>query len=171
MLSAEAGIETAAALLAEAEAKVEKAKADKKAAEAQVQVAAANLQMAKVFVQYTRIESPYDGVVIYRGEAVHPGSFVRAADEGGKRAAADRCHGDEDADDRAGSRSRCPLLQCRRSRDRHTRCLAGSGLPRQGQPRLRIGNLNDRTMRAEIDLDNPDGVLRDGMFGRADHPA
>ena len=71
-------------MLAEAEAKVEKAKADLKAAEAQVQVAAANLQMAKVFVQYTRIESPYDGVVIFRGEAVHPGSFVRAADQGGE---------------------------------------------------------------------------------------
>ena len=53
------------------------------AAQAQVQVAAANLKMAKVFVQYTRIESPYDGVVIARGEAVHPGSFVRAADQGG----------------------------------------------------------------------------------------
>ncbi len=28
-------------------------------------------------------------------------------------------------------------------------------------------DINDRTMRVEIDLDNPDGVLRDGMFGRA----
>jgi HlyD family secretion protein len=28
-------------------------------------------------------------------------------------------------------------------------------------------DINDRTMRAEIDLENPDGVLRDGMFGRA----
>ncbi len=83
VMSAQAGIETAAALLAEAEAKVEKAKADLKAAEAKVQVAAANLQMAKVFVQYTRIESPYDGVVIFRGEAVHPGAFVRAADQSG----------------------------------------------------------------------------------------
>lgn len=28
--------------------------------------------------------------------------------------------------------------------------------------------INDRLMRVEIDLDNPDGFLRDGMFGRAD---
>ena len=28
-------------------------------------------------------------------------------------------------------------------------------------------DLNDRTMRVEIDLPNPDRVLRDGMFGRA----
>ena len=28
-------------------------------------------------------------------------------------------------------------------------------------------DLKDRTMRSEIDLDNPDGVLCDGMFGRA----
>ena len=113
-LPARAGIETAAALLAEAKAKVEKAKADKKAAEAQVQVAEANLEMAKVFVQYTRIESPYDGVVIFRGEAVHPGSFVRAADQGGsKRAVTHRRHDRQDADDRPRSRSRCPLLPCR----------------------------------------------------------
>ena len=84
LLSAEAGIETAVALLAEAKAKVEQAKADKKAAEAQVEVSAANLEMAKVFVQYTHILSPYDGIVIYRGESVHPGSFVRAADDGSK---------------------------------------------------------------------------------------
>ena len=81
--SSEAGIETAAAQLAEAKAKVAKAKADLRAAQAQVLVALANLNMAKVFVQYTRIEAPYDGVVTFRGEAVHPGSFVRAADLGG----------------------------------------------------------------------------------------
>ena len=80
--SAEAGIETAAAQLAEATAEVEKAKADLKAAQAGVKVSEANLDMAKVFVQYTKILSPYDGVVIYRGESVHPGTFIRSAAEG-----------------------------------------------------------------------------------------
>ena len=28
-------------------------------------------------------------------------------------------------------------------------------------------DLKDRTMRVEIDLPNPDGMLRDGMYGRA----
>src|SRR5262249_14043469 len=80
--SAEAGIETAAAGIAEATAQVEKAKADLKAADAGVKVSKANLDMAKVFVEYTKIRSPYDGVVIYRGESVHPGTFIRSAAEG-----------------------------------------------------------------------------------------
>ena len=80
--SAEAGIETAAAKLAEANAKVEQAKADLKAAHAGVKVSKANLDLAKVFVQYTKILSPYDGVVIFRGESVHPGTFIRSAAEG-----------------------------------------------------------------------------------------
>ncbi len=29
-------------------------------------------------------------------------------------------------------------------------------------------DLNDRTMRVEIDLDNPDHLLKDGMFGRVE---
>ena len=28
-------------------------------------------------------------------------------------------------------------------------------------------DLKDRTMRVEIDLPNPDGILKDGMYGRA----
>jgi HlyD family secretion protein len=169
VLSAQAGIETAAALVSEANAKVAQARADKKAAEAQVQVAAANLEMAKVFVQYTRIESPYDGVVTYRGESVHPGAFVRAADAGGATE---------------------PLLIVAMT----TKMRTIIPVPDRDVPYCHVGDpatvtldafagrvfkgkvdrtaesetLNDRLMRVEVDLDNPDGVLRDGMFGRAD---
>lgn len=168
LLSAEAGIETAAALLAEAQAKVEKARADKKAAEAQVEVAEANLQMAKVFVEYTRIVSPYDGVVIHRGESVHPGSFVRAADESGTQgplltvAMVARMRTIVPIPDRE-----VPYCQVG---DPATVSIDALG-SRKFEGRIsRVAeseDLKDRTMRAEIDLDNPDGVLRDGMFGRA----
>jgi RND family efflux transporter MFP subunit len=167
--SAEAGIETAAAQLAEAKAKVEKAKADLKAAQAQVLIADANLKMARVFVQYTKIESPYDGVVTFRGASVHPGSFVRAADVGG---------GGE------------PLLTVAMTAKMRTIVP----VPDRDVPYCHVGDpatvtldalsgrvfhgkvdrtsesesLTDRLMRVEIDLPNPDGVLRDGMFGRAD---
>ena len=169
VLAARAGIETAAAFLSEADAKVAQARADKKAAEAQVQVAEANLQMAKVFVQYTRIESPYEGVVTFRGESVHPGSFVRAADQGGTNE---------------------PLLTVAMTAKMRTIIP----VPDRDVPYCHVGDpatitldayagrvftgkvdrtaeaetLNDRLMRVEVDLDNTDGVLRDGMFGRAD---
>jgi HlyD family secretion protein len=168
VLAAEAGIDTAAAQLAEAMAKVEKAEADLKAARAQVVIAKANLQMAKVFVEYEKIRSPYDGFVIYRGESVHPGSFIRAATEGG---------GEE------------PLLTVAYVKKMRTivpipdnqvpychvgdpatvtlDALAGREFKGAVSRVAESEDLNDRTMRVEIDLDNPDGVLRDGMFGRA----
>ena len=80
--SAEAGIETSEAQIAEASAKLEQAKADLKAAEAGVKVSEANLELAQVFVAYTRIVSPFDGVITDRGDAVHPGTFIRSAAEG-----------------------------------------------------------------------------------------
>jgi RND family efflux transporter MFP subunit len=167
--SAEAGIETAAAQLAEAKAKVEKAKADLKAAQAQVLIAEANLKMAQVLVQYTRIESPYDGVVIFRGDGVHTGAFVRAADIG-----------------TAGQ----PLLTVAMTAKMRTivpvpdrdapycdvgdpatvtlDALAGRVFHGKVNRTSESQNITDRLMRVEIDLPNSDGVLRDGMFGRAE---
>ena len=168
VLAAEAGIETAVAETAEANAKVQKAEADFKAAQAQVHIAAANLEMAKVWVEYEKIRSPYDGFVIFRGESMHPGSFVRAATEGGGEAPlltvayvkkmrtivpvpdnqVPYCHVGDPAtvtlDALAGREFKGAISRVAESED-----------------------LNDRTMRVEIDLDNPDGILRDGMFGRA----
>ena len=168
VLSAEAGIETAAAELAEATAAVEKAKADLKAAQAGVRVAEANLDMAKVFVQYTKILSPYDGVVIFRGESVHPGTFIRSAADG----------------------TGVPLLTVASDDKMRTIVL----VPDRDVPYCKVGDpatvqfeplagrvfkakvsriaesedLKDRTMRVEIDIDNSDHALRDGMFGGAE---
>ncbi len=165
--SAEAGTKTAAAERAEAAADVEKAQADVKATKAQIEVEQANMKMAKVFVDYTKITSPYDGVVIARGEAVHPGSFIRSAAEG------------------AGE----PLLTVARTDKMRTIVL----VPDRDVPYCKVGDaatitvdslggrvfrgtvsrisesedLADRNMRVEIDLPNPDGALKDGLFGRA----
>ena len=168
LLSAEAGIDTAAALLSEAQAKVEQAKADKKAAEAQVEVAAANLQMAKVFVQYTRIESPYDGVVIDRGDSVHPGSFVRAADDSGGQgplltvAMVSKMRTIVPIPDRD-----VPYCQVGDPVTVTIDALGSRKFPSKISRVAESEDLKDRTMRAEVDLDNSDGLLRDGMFGRA----
>src|SRR5262249_54771757 len=82
VFAARANIDSADASIAEAKAKVLLALADKKSAEAKVKVAQADLAYAEVMVQYTKIISPYDGVVTFRGESVHRGSFVRSAAEG-----------------------------------------------------------------------------------------
>jgi RND family efflux transporter MFP subunit len=168
VLSAEAGIETAAAELAEANAKVEKAEADLKADVAQVQIAKANLQMANVFVDYEKIRSPYEGFVIFRGEAVHPGSFIRAANEGGT---------DQPLLTVAYVKKMRTIVPVPDNQVPYCRpgnpatvtldALAGREFKGEISRVAESEDLNDRTMRVEIDLDNPDGVLRDGMFGRA----
>ncbi len=169
VLSAQAGIETAAALLAESQAKVEKAKADLKAAEAQVQIAEANLKMAKVFVQYTRIESPLDGVVIFRGEGMHIGSFVRAADQGGSQeplltvAMTEKMRTIIPVPDRD-----VPYCQVGDKATVTLDAYAGRVYHGKVDRTSESETLNDRLMRVEVDLDNSDGILRDGMFGRAD---
>jgi HlyD family secretion protein len=169
VLSAQAGIETAAALLAEAQAKVEKAKADLKAAEAQVEVEAANLQMAKVWVEYTRITSPYDGVVTFRGDGVHPGSFVRAAEQGGAGepllivAVTSKMRTIIPVPDRD-----VPYCHVGDPATITLDAYAGRVFEGKVSRTAESETLNDRLMRVEVDLDNSDGVLRDGMFGRAD---
>jgi HlyD family secretion protein len=165
--SAHAGIATAQAQLAEAKAKVQLAKADYKAAGARVKVAEADLEFARVMVRYTKILSPYDGVVIFRGDSVHPGSFVRAASEGGGEplltvAWVDRMRTIVLIPDR-------DVPYCQVGDPATVQVDALSGQIFKG-PVSRIAeseDLNDRTMRVEIDLNNPDRVLRDGMFGRA----
>jgi HlyD family secretion protein len=169
VLAARAGIETAAAFLAEANAKVAQARADKKAAEAQVQVAEANLAMAQVFVQYTRVESPYDGIVTYRGESVHPGSFVRAADQGGETeplltvAMTAKMRTIIPVPDRD-----VPYCHVGDPATVTLDALAGRVFTGKVDRTAESETLTDRLMRVEVDIDNPDGVLRDGMFGRAD---
>lgn len=165
--SAEAGIKTAAAHLAEAKADVEKAQADVKAAKAQIEVATANLKMAKVFVEYTKIASPYDGVVIFRGEAVHPGSFIRSASEGAGEplltvAVTDKMRTIVLVPDRD-----VPYCKVGDPATISVDALAGRVFHGTVSRISESEDLRDRNMRVEIDLPNPDGALKDGLFGRA----
>ncbi|HEV3165430.1 MAG TPA: efflux RND transporter periplasmic adaptor subunit [Isosphaeraceae bacterium] len=74
--AAQAELLSAHAQVNSALAKIAKAKADLGEAEANVDVEQAKLAKAKVFVAYTQIKSPYDGVVTHR--TFHPGAFIRS---------------------------------------------------------------------------------------------
>ncbi|MGC1719079.1 MAG: efflux RND transporter periplasmic adaptor subunit [Isosphaeraceae bacterium] len=165
--SAQSGIQTAEAQIAEAKADVGLAEADLATAEAEITVSEANLQRAKVMVSYTRIESPFDGVVTFRGDGIHKGAFVRSAADGNSE----------------------PLLAVATTHRMRTVVL----VPDPDVPFCNVGDpasvkidalggrvfkgkvsrmadsedLKDRTMRVEIDLANDQGLLRDGMYGRA----
>jgi HlyD family secretion protein len=166
--SAESGIETARALLEESKAAVEQAQADLVTAKVDVQVAEANLRKAKVFADYMDIKAPFDGVITFRGEGVHRGAFIRSAME---------------------SASMEPLLTVASTSKMRTivqvpdpdvpycnpgdpatikiDALAGRVFKGTVTRMAEAEDLKDRTMRVEIDLPNPDAVLKDGMYGRA----
>jgi RND family efflux transporter MFP subunit len=166
--AAVAGVATAEAQVAEAEALLAQANADLEGAKADVNVSEANLKKEEALYEYTQIRSPYNGVVIFRGESVHPGSFVQSPDKGG----------DE------------PLLTVARDDVMRTIIpIPDRDVPfcDPGDPAIiridAMGNrefkgkvsrvaesedIGDRTMRVEVDLPNPQHILRDGMFGRGE---
>src|SRR5262249_49784429 len=117
----------------------------------------------------------YDGVVIFRGEGVHPGAFIRSADQGTSE----------------------PMLTV--ARDDVMRTVIP--VPDRDVPDCDLGDpaivtvealkgrefngtvsriaesedVNDRTMRVEVDLETPvvskdtrTRLLRDGMYGRTE---
>jgi RND family efflux transporter MFP subunit len=167
--AARSAVAAAKAHVAEAEALLAQARADVKGAEADVDVSKANLVKERALESYTHITSPYDGVVIFRGEGVHKGAFVRSADQG---------MGDG------------PMLTV--AMDEMMRTIIP--VPDRDVPYVNLGDpaivrvdaldvreftgvvsriadsedVNDRTMRVEVDLPNPQQVLRDGMYGRAE---
>jgi RND family efflux transporter MFP subunit len=162
--SGEAAVATARAQLSAAAARVEQARADAEAARSDVDSAAADLAKAEVLLDYTRITSPYDGVITLR--SFHDGDFVRSAAEGGT----------------------IPVLSVKQNDPMRVVILVPDlDVPyvKRGDPAtIRIDALQDRTfegkiarfanseneqklMRTEVDLPNPDNLLRDGMYGTA----
>ena len=163
--TARLAVSTARAQLATAVAKVDSARADLAEAKAAVSVAEARLASARVNVDYTRIIAPFDGVVTHR--AFHPGAFVRSASEGGQAS----------------------LLTVKRTDlmrvivqvpdrdvvitsvgDRAEFAVDALGSQNFIGTVSRMAESEDpttRTMRVEIDLPNPKGLLREGMYGTA----
>jgi HlyD family secretion protein len=147
-----------------AEAAIDQAKADATEAGANLGVAEARLERATVNLDYARIIAPFDGVVTHRG--FHPGALIRSPDEGSQQ----------------------PLLAVKRTDKMRVVVLVPDGdvvLTKLGDTAVvgvdalggrsftgtlaRIARAEDaeRMMRVEIDLQNPDDVLFDGMYGKA----
>ena len=161
----QAAVITARAKLSSAHANVDQAKADLLEAKANVQVAEATLAKAKVLVGYLKIVSPYDGVITQRN--FHRGAFIRSAEAGGA----------------------LPLLTVART----DLMRVVTHIPDRDVPYVDVGDRavisldalpgktfegkvsrfaetedpQSRTMRTEVDLANPDGKLREGMYGIA----
>lgn len=162
--AAESSVIAAEQQVAAAIARISLAKADKKVFEAKERVAAAQLDRAKVMASYMKIMSPYDGVITARN--FHRGDFVRAPGQGGQAAllAVDRT-------DKMRVVVEVPDLEVPYVQPGDRATVRLDALPQReftGEV-ARIADSEDpltRTMRVEIDLPNPDGAIRDRMYGR-----
>ncbi len=163
--TARLAVKTARSQLAAASARIEQAQVDVAEARSAVHVAESRLAKARVDVDYARIVAPFDGVITHRG--FHPGAFIRSAVDG--------------AQPPLLTVARVDLMRVVvRVPDRDV-VLVNPGDPvelaidglegRTFQGKIaRIASAEEsttRTMRVEIDLPNPDGRLREGMYGRA----
>ncbi len=167
--TAELGVAKASVLTAKAQvlsksALVGKAKADLAEAKADVGFAKANLAKAKVMQEYTRITSPYDGVVTLR--SFHRGDFIRSASEGGATPVLAVARTDKvrvvvpipDVDVPYLNRGDVAMFQ--------VVALPGQSFHGVVSRYSETEDAESRNMRTEVDFENPDDKLREGMYGR-----
>lgn len=164
--AARSAVTTAQQQVAAAEARVASAKADLLVSGAKVRVAQAAVGKAQVMVSYTQILSPYDGVITHRN--FHPGAFIRSPDQGGMvpLLVVDRT-------DLMRIVVQIPDREVPFTQPGDPATIRFDALPRTPfKGRIaRIAeseNLDTRTMRVEIDLPNPEGKIRDAMYGRVE---
>jgi HlyD family secretion protein len=169
--AAEESVNAAKQKEAAARARVKQAQADLKYAEAEVITANAQLEKSQAMLDYTVIRAPYTGVVTKRN--FHPGDFIRSA---------------------APVLEHVPMLAVERidlmrvvvqvpERDVpfvdigdpavvEVDALPGRTFKTTGVNKVEISRFaasedpHTRMMRVEVDLKNPDGKLRRGMYGR-----
>jgi RND family efflux transporter MFP subunit len=165
--AAESGIRTAQAQLLEARAAVELAAADLVTAKADVAVSEANLKKAKVMDDYTRIEAPFDGVITFRGEGIHAGAFIRSAADGNPEPIITVARTDKMRTIVQVPDPDVPYCDVGDPATVRLDSLPGRVFRGKISRTALAEDLKDRTMRVEIDLDNNEGLFRDGMYGRA----
>lgn len=149
-----------------AESRIKLAKADLEVAKAKAGVAESRLDRAKVMVSYTRVYAPFDGVITTR--YFHIGAFVRAPEQGGQMpiVAVERT-------DLMRVKVRIPEREIPFIQPGDRVTIRFDALPGKEftAPVSRIAESEDpatRTMLAEVDLPNPDRLVRDQMYGRVE---
>jgi HlyD family secretion protein len=156
---------------AAARATIIQAEANLKRARAEVDVAKARLEQAQVLLDYTVIRSPYTGVVTKR--SFHVGDFIGSAGPVGNRVpllAVERTDvmrvvvyvPDRDV----------PYVKCGNPAIVEIDALPAAPFKTVGKNKVEVSRSaesedpHSRMMRTEVDLENRDGKLRRGMFGR-----
>jgi HlyD family secretion protein len=161
---AKASVVRAQAQATAAKAKIGEAQADVEDAKANVDVANAMLEKNRVFLEYTKIRSPYDGVITFRG--FHRGDFINARNQGATTPLLSIGR-----TDKMRVVLQVPDLDVPFANKGDEATVEIDALPgREFKGTVaRVSNSEDvqtRTMRTEVDLLNEENLLRDGMYGK-----
>jgi RND family efflux transporter MFP subunit len=143
--------------------KVVQAEAEVTTAKANVEVAEAALQKANLILGFTHIRAPFDGVVTRR--TVWTGDFARAADHGGGQPLLTVQRVDTIRLVFAVPEEDIPYLEPGMKADVTFAALRGFQVTAAVSRTAFAQDPQRHTMRAEIDLPNPKGLLRPGMSG------
>lgn len=159
---ATAAVESAEASVREAEAMVAKGEADLRAAEARAAVAEANLAEAQTMLSYTKLQAPFDGVVIARN--VDPGHFVQPASGAGAKPLAAVARTDRMRVALDVPEMEAGLVDVGDPVALKVQALRGGELKGQIARISWSLDANNRSLRAEVDVQNDDSALRPGMY-------
>ena len=164
LVSRKAVLKAKADLVA-ASARIRKAEADVDEAKANVGVAEAKRDRAEALLGYTKILSPYDGVVTKRN--FFRGAFVRSAAEGGivpllTVARTDEVYVVTEIPDRD-----VPFTDVGDEAEVTLDAIPGKVFKAKVSRFADTEDPTSRTMHTEIDIKNPDNVIRAGMYGIA----
>jgi HlyD family secretion protein len=162
-----ANVRSSQALLEEAHVNVQKAEADLGAAAARLRVARANLARTTTLLEYTAIKAPYDGVVTRR--LVVTGDYVSPAtgDAASARPILVVCRTDV-----VRIFVDVPELEAEWVNDGdpavvRVQALGGKTFDAKVTRNSWSIDPTNRSLRTEIDVPNPGGVLRPGMYAMA----
>jgi RND family efflux transporter MFP subunit len=163
--SAKAAVVSAEAQANAAKARIAKAKADLVDAKANVEVADATLEKDQVFLDYATIRAPFDGVITARNFQV--GDFINSRDQGATQPmlAIDKT-------DVMRIVVQVPDKDSPYANEGDDAVIVIDNLPGKkfAGKISRIAHSEDagtRNMRVEVDMQNDDRLLRNGMYGYA----
>jgi RND family efflux transporter MFP subunit len=159
---AAARVQSAKAGLNESQANVRKSTADQVAAEARLRVSKADLARTKTMLDYTQIKAPFNGVITRR--SVDTGHYVSPANASGSKPLMVLARTDEVRVFVDIPELEAPLVDVGDPADIRVQALEshefGGTVTRTSWSLLEA----NRSLRAEIDLPNPKGLLRPGMY-------
>lgn len=149
----------------EAQANVGKAEADQGAAEARLRVAKADLAHAKTMLAYTQIKSPYDGTVTRRN--VDTGHFVRPANTDAAEPLMVVAQTDKVRIFVNVPEMEAPYVDAGDPAKIRVQALTASEFDAAVVRSSWSLQESNRSLRAEIDVPNPHGIMRPGMYAMA----